>query len=363
MSQFHMNWRAIRRYFAVFDGPLAILIFLIMSCGIVTLYSAGYDFPGRVEDQLRNIVVSFCDVDCSQCAAANADALCHSDLHAGCDAADCRCVVWYGEKGIAPLAECRYCDSAFEMLKIATPLMLAWYFQKREGALRVQDFVIATIILHSVRTDSKQPDLGTAMLVGMAGFTVIFLAGLSWKLILGILGFAAAVIPTIVWPYMLHDYQRDRVLTLLDPSRDPLGKGFHIIQSTIAVGSGGVTGKGWLKGTQAHLEFIPERTTDFIFAVFSEEFGLVGNLVLLLLYLLLIARCLMIAANAPTLFTRLIGGFDDSDLFHLCICEYGYGQWYSARGGCAAAVYELRWYSAGDAGHGRRHPDECATTS
>ena len=127
-------------------------------------------------------------------------------------------------------------------------------------------------------------------------------------MILGILGFAAAVVPTIVWPYMMHDYQRDRVLTLLDPSRDPLGKGFHIIQSTIAVGSGGVTGKGWLKGTQAHLEFIPERTTDFIFAVFSEEFGLVGNLVLLLLYLLLIARCLMIAANAPTLFTRLLAG-------------------------------------------------------
>jgi rod shape determining protein RodA len=160
---------------------------------------------------------------------------------------------------------------------------------------------------------------------------------------------------------MLHDYQKDRVLTLLDPSRDPLGKGFHIIQSTIAVGSGG-TGKGWLKGTQAHLEFIPERTTDFIF-VFFRRIRAFGNLVLLLLYLLLIVRCLMIAANAPTLFTRLMAGSMSSDIFHLCIREYGHGQWYFARGRRSAAVYELRWYSAGDAGNGRRHPDECATTS
>jgi rod shape determining protein RodA len=135
---------------------------------------------------------------------------------------------------------------------------------------------------------------------------VIFLAGLSWKILIGLIIAGAASLP-LVWS-MLHDYQRHRVMTLLDPTTDPLGKGFHIIQSTIAIGSGGLTGKGWLNGTQSHLEFIPERTTDFIFAVFSEEFGLIGNIVLMVLYLLLIGRGLIIAANAPTFFARLLAG-------------------------------------------------------
>jgi rod shape determining protein RodA len=175
--------------------------------------------------------------------------------------------------------------------------------------LHFKDFVIATVILGvPVGLIARQPDLGTALLVVAAGFTVIFLAGLSWKVLLSIVAFIAVVTPTVIWPYLLHDYQKDRVLTMLDPTRDPLGKGFHIIQSTIAVGSGGVTGKGLLKGTQAHLEFIPERTTDFIFAVFSEEFGFIGNAILVSLYFLLIVRCLMIAANAPTMFSRLMAG-------------------------------------------------------
>lgn len=148
--------------------------------------------------------------------------------------------------------------------------------------------------------------MGTALLVLGTGFYVIFLAGLSWKALLGMFAAVAGSLP-VVWT-MLHDYQRQRVMTLLDPSSDPLGKGFHIIQSTIAVGSGGIFGKGWLQGTQAHLEFIPERTTDFIFAVFSEEFGLIGNLILLTLYLLLIGRGILIASNAPTLFSRLLAG-------------------------------------------------------
>jgi rod shape determining protein RodA len=139
-----------------------------------------------------------------------------------------------------------------------------------------------------------------------AGFYVIFFAGLPWKILLGLFVAGAASLP-VVWSFM-HDYQRQRVMMLIDPTSDPLGKGFHIIQSTIAIGSGGVTGKGWLMGTQTHLEFIPERTTDFIFSVYSEEFGLIGNCVLLVLYLLLIGRGLMITANAPTLFTRLLGG-------------------------------------------------------
>jgi rod shape determining protein RodA len=135
---------------------------------------------------------------------------------------------------------------------------------------------------------------------------VIFLAGLPWKIIIGLIGAAAAVAP-FAW-HLLHDYQRQRILTLLDPEKDPLGKGFHIIQSTIAIGSGGILGKGWGQGTQAQLEFIPERHTDFIFAVYSEEFGLIGNLVLLVLYALLIGRGLLIAANAATLFARLLAG-------------------------------------------------------
>lgn len=194
-----------------------------------------------------------------------------------------------------------------EIMKIAMPLMLAWYFQKHEALLRLRDYAVAsTILLVPTALIAQQPDLGTAILVFAAGFYVIFLAGLPWKVIFGLAAAAAAAAP-FAWGH-LHDYQRARVLTLLDPEKDPLGKGFHIIQSTIAIGSGGWLGKGWGQGTQSQLEFIPERHTDFIFAVYSEEFGLLGNAVLLVLYALLIGRGLMIAANAPTLFSRLLAG-------------------------------------------------------
>jgi len=175
------------------------------------------------------------------------------------------------------------------------------------AALRFRDYLVAMILLAvPVALIVRQPDLGTAMLVTAAGFFVIFLAGLSWRIIVGG-GLAILGAMPLLWG-MLHDYQRKRILTLLDPSQDPLGAGYHIIQATIAVGSGGLAGKGWLKGTQTHLEFIPERSTDFIFAVFSEEFGLLGNGLLLVLYLSLITRGLMIAANAPTFFARLLAG-------------------------------------------------------
>ncbi len=194
-----------------------------------------------------------------------------------------------------------------ELMKIAMPMMLAWYFQKHEAQLRLRDYAIAALILLiPVALIAKQPDLGTAVLVFSAGFFVIFFAGLPWKVIIGLAAAAGAAAP-LAWN-MLHDYQRQRILTLIDPEKDPLGKGFHIIQSTIAIGSGGIFGKGWGQGTQAQLEFIPERHTDFIFAVYSEEFGLVGNFVLLVLYALLIGRGLLIAANAATLFTRLLAG-------------------------------------------------------
>jgi rod shape determining protein RodA len=194
-----------------------------------------------------------------------------------------------------------------ELMKIAMPMMLAWYFQKREVALRFHDYIAAVLLLAvPVGLIAKQPDLGTAILVLSSGFYVIFFAGLPWKFIIGI-GVAGLAALPVIWP-LLHDYQRTRILTLLDPEVDPLGKGFHIIQSTIAIGSGGLLGKGWGQGTQTQLEFIPERHTDFIFAVISEEWGLLGNLLLLVVYLMLIGRGLMIAAQATTMFTRLLAG-------------------------------------------------------
>lgn len=194
-----------------------------------------------------------------------------------------------------------------ELMKIAMPLMLARYFQKHEALLGFRQYLVAAVLLLApVALIVKQPDLGTAILVFSAGFFVLFFAGLPWKVIFGLLAAGIAAAP-LAWNF-LHDYQRQRILTLLDPEKDPLGKGFHIIQSTIAIGSGGLFGKGWREGTQAQLEFIPERHTDFVFAVWSEEFGLLGNLLLLVLYALLIGRGLTIAANAANLFSRLLAG-------------------------------------------------------
>ena len=194
-----------------------------------------------------------------------------------------------------------------ELMKIALPLMLAWYFQKFEGRIGWKDFTFAAVLIAvPVYLIKRQPDLGTALLIGASGFYVLYLAGLSWKVIVGLAAAAAAVAP-LAWQH-LHTYQRERILTFVDPTRDPLGAGYHSSQASIALGSGGVVGKGWLNGTQTHLDFLPERHTDFIFAVFGEEFGLIGNIVLLLLYLLLIGRGMMITANASTMFARLIAG-------------------------------------------------------
>jgi rod shape determining protein RodA len=207
-----------------------------------------------------------------------------------------------------------------EILKIAMPLMLAWWFQKREGQLRPLDFLVAGALLAvPIGLIIKQPDLGTALLVMAAGLSVIFFAGLSWKLIVPPVVIACVGVALLIafegqlcaddvnWK-VLHEYQRQRICTLLDPTLDPLGKGFHIIQGMIAIGSGGLFGKGFMQGTQTHLEFIPERTTDFIFAAFSEEFGLLGNLFLIAGFIFLIIRGLMIALEAPSLFTRLLAG-------------------------------------------------------
>jgi len=194
-----------------------------------------------------------------------------------------------------------------ELMKIALPLMLAWYFQKFEGRIGWRDFCVAGILIAvPVYLIKRQPDLGTSLLIAASGFYVLYLAGLSWKVIVGLVAAASAVAP-LVWQH-LHGYQRERLLTFVDPTRDPLGTGYHSSQASIALGSGGLVGKGWLNGTQTHLDFLPERHTDFIFAVFGEEFGLVGCIVLVILYMLLIGRAMMITANASTMFARLVAG-------------------------------------------------------
>jgi rod shape determining protein RodA len=300
--------QVVKPYFTVFDGPLSIIIFLILCVGIVTLYSAGIDFPGRVEDQLRNIVVAFIVMWIAAIIPPQTLMRFAVPIYT-VGIALLVGVAAFGmiKKGARRWLNIGVVIQPSEIMKIAMPLLLAWFFQKREGMIRWREFLVAgLLLLVPVGLIAKQPDLGTALLVLAAGFYVIFLAGLSWKVLAGLVVAVGASLP-VAWSVM-HDYQRARIMTLIDPTTDPLGKGFHIIQSTIAIGSGGVAGKGWLHGTQAHLEFIPERTTDFIFAVFSEEFGLIGNSVLLVLYLLLIGRGLLIAANAPTFFSRLLAG-------------------------------------------------------
>jgi len=195
-----------------------------------------------------------------------------------------------------------------ELMKLAVPMMVAWYLADVPLPPRPWRLLLSLVIIAiPVLMIAKQPDLGTALLIAAAGFFVLFLAGLRWRIILGAIILAAAAAWPL-WHYVLHDYQRARVLTFLNPERDPLGSGYHIIQSVIAVGSGGIYGKGWLNGTQSQLDFLPERHTDFIFAVFSEEFGLIGETLLLGLYLFIVARGLYIATQAQDTYSRLLAG-------------------------------------------------------
>lgn len=302
-------WPMVKQRLAVFDGPLALIMLLLLAVGLTTLYSAGIDLPGIVENQVRNILVAFVVT----WITANLQPQTLMRFAVPIYALGIALLVAVAAVGTVKLGARRWLNLGVlnfqpsEIMKIAMPLMLAWFFQKRQGLIRWREFLVAGLLLAiPVGLIAKQPDLGTALLVLAAGFYVIFLAGLSWRVLAALIVAVGASLP-VVWS-VLHNYQRERIMMLINPAADPLGKGFHIIQSTIAVGSGGITGKGWLQGTQAHLEFIPERTTDFIFAVFSEEFGLIGNIVLMVLYLLLIGRGLIIAANAPTLFARLLAG-------------------------------------------------------
>jgi rod shape determining protein RodA len=314
-------WRRAIPLFEGLDAPLLMAVGLLALAGMVIMYSSGYDHGTRFVDHGRNMLIAAVIMfgvaqvppQRLMSVAVPLYALAVALLVA---------VALFGitKKGATRWINLGVVIQPSELLKIAMPLMLAWWFQKREGLLRPLDFVAAGLLLAvPVGLIMKQPDLGTSLLVMAAGLSVIFFAGLNWRLVLPplVIGLLGMVLLVVFEPQLcangvrwavLHDYQQQRICTLLDPTRDPLGKGFHIIQGMIAIGSGGFFGKGFMSGTQTHLEFIPERTTDFIFAAYSEEFGLLGNLLLIAGFVFLILRGLSMALEASTLFSRLLAG-------------------------------------------------------
>ena len=322
--------------FQGFDGPLAIAVLLLAGAGLLTMYSVGFDHGTRFVTHGRNMLLAAGVLFIlAQVPPQRLMALAVPLYVAGV-------VLLLGVEffGITKKGATRWISVGMviqpsELMKVAMPLMLAWWFQRREGQLKPLDFVVAGVLLAiPAALILKQPDLGTALLVMASGLAVIFFAGLSWKLIippvvLAAVGIVVLIImepqwcqPGVDWQ-VLHEYQRQRVCTLLDPAKDPLGKGFHIIQGMIAIGSGGVWGKGFMQGTQTHLEFIPERTTDFIYAAFSEEFGLLGVLALMAAFIFLIVRGLTIALEAPTLFSRLVAGAMTLNVFVYAFVNMG----------------------------------------
>lgn len=306
--------------FSGLDRQLGLILLGLAATGFFTFLSSSQNTPVLIGDELRNLALSFVVMWLVSRIPPKWLEMGAVWIY-GFGVALLIAVAVFGliKKGARRWINLGIVIQPSELMKIAMPLMLAWYFQKREGIQNTWDYAVAAIILAiPVFLIARQPDLGTALLVFAAGLYVIILAGLPWKWILpfvalGVIGILLIIIfgnticaQDVVWP-LVHNYQKHRICTLLDPSSDPLGKGFHTIQSMIAIGSGGFFGKGWFQGTQAHLEFIPEKHTDFVFAVFSEEFGFIGNLVLLGLFFALIKRGLTISASAPNLFTRLLG--------------------------------------------------------
>ena len=314
-------WTRLRPVFTGFDLPLLAVVLALSALGMVTMYSVGYDHGSRFVDHGRNMLLAaLLMFAVAQVPPQRLQAVAVPLFCIGVALLVATALFGITKKGATRWLNVGVVIQPSEILKLAMPLMLAWWFQRREGQLRLLDFIIAgALLLLPVGLVARQPDLGTAILVLSGGLYVIFFAGLSWRLIVPVmavagLGLAAIVIsgdalcqPEVQW-HGLRDYQKQRVCTLLDPTTDPLGKGFHIIQGMIAIGAGGLGGKGFMSGTQTHLEFIPERTTDFIFAAFGEEFGLAGTGALILGFGFLILRGLWIAAQAPTVFSRLLAG-------------------------------------------------------
>jgi len=319
-----------------FDPPLMLAIAVLASIGLVTMYSAGFDHGTRFVDHARNLGIGLAvAMVIAQVPPQRLLALAVPLYTVGVLLLLAVALFGITKKGATRWLDVGVVIQPSEILKIAAPMMLAWWFQRREGLLRTRDFVIAGLILVvPVALVFRQPDLGTALLILASGLFVLFFAGLSWKLIIPVLalGVVGAVVlmagepwwcaEGVRWP-VLREYQQQRVCTLLDPTRDPLGKGFHILQGMIAIGSGGFFGKGFMQGTQTHLEFIPERTTDFIFAALCEEFGLLGVLVLLAGFSFLLLRGLTIAAQAPTLFARLLAGALTMSIFTYAFVNVG----------------------------------------
>ncbi|CAN7392928.1 rod shape-determining protein RodA [Pseudorhodoferax sp. LjRoot39] len=314
-------WRRALPLFRGFDALLAFAVLLLCAAGLLAMYSSGYDHGTRFVDHGRNMLLA------GAILFVVAQVPPQQLMKFAVPVYVVGVVLLLGVEffGITKKGATRWINVGVviqpsEILKIATPLMLAWWFQRREGHRQPFDFVVAFALLAvPVLLIMHQPDLGTSILVAAAGMSVIFFAGLPWRLIvppvlLGVIGigllvwFSSDLCQDGVRWVVLREYQQQRICTLMDPTRDPLGKGFHILQGMIAIGSGGVFGKGFMQGTQTHLEFIPERTTDFIFAAYSEEFGLLGNGFLILAFVFLILRGLVIALEAPTLFSRLLAG-------------------------------------------------------
>ncbi len=314
-------WRRIVPLFSGFDALLFVAVLVLAGAGLLTMYSSGFDHGTRFNDHGRNMLIAASIMFVvAQIPPQRLMAAALPLYAAGVALLVAVALFGITRKGATRWLNLGVTIQPSEILKIAMPLMLAWWFQKREGQLRPLDFAVGAILLAvPVGLIMKQPDLGTSLLVLAAGLSVIFFAGLSWRLVLPPVALAVIGIVLLVlfesslcadgvrWS-VLRDYQQQRICTLLDPTKDPLGKGFHIIQGMIAIGSGGIWGKGFMQGTQTHLEFIPERTTDFIFAAFSEEFGLIGNLLLIVGFAFLVIRALGIALEAPTLFSRLLAG-------------------------------------------------------
>ena len=291
------------------DGILLLGLMLLSGAGLVILYSASGQSEAVMLRQLLRLAVAYTTLFVVAQIPPELIQRWAPWLY-GIGIALLVAVLAFGDVGKGAR---RWLDLGFvrfqpsEMMKLTVPAMVAWYLADvRLPPSPGRLLVSGALILLPTLLIARQPDLGTALLIASSGFFVLFLAGISWRL-LGALGVLSAAAMPVLW-YFMHDYQRQRVLTFLNPEADPLGAGYHIIQSKIAIGSGGLYGKGWLNGTQAQLEFLPERSTDFIFAVLGEEFGLLGILVVLSIYFLILLRCLVIAVQAQDTFTRLLGG-------------------------------------------------------
>ena len=320
----HVGWRAAgfwaRQRFMALDQPLFFIFCGLVGLSLLAVYSASHHDPDRFLSHVRNLALAATIMFVLAQVPANWLQKTAIPLYS----TGLVLLIAVELFGDTSKGATRWLDLGItriqpsEIMKIAMPLMLAWVVHQRDGLKTTADWVlISVLLLMPVSLILRQPDLGTAILVAASGIFVIYLAGLPWRLIIAVTGTAVFLIgllvlfgdqacaPGVDWPG-LREYQRQRVCTLLDPTRDPLGKGFHILQSMIAVGSGGIWGKGWLNGTQAQLDFIPERETDFIFSGFAEEVGFLGALLLTSLYIGLILRSLWVSLGAPTIFGRLL---------------------------------------------------------